>query len=56
MTSPDRPIKIHIGSTVDTVSMEFEKDLKILYLSAEQANDLSKLLAKHANEAGFKER
>jgi hypothetical protein len=50
----DRPIKIHISSTADTVSLEFEKDLKILYLSAEQANDLSKLLARHAAQAGFK--
>jgi hypothetical protein len=50
----DRPIKIHIASTVDTVSIEFEKDLQIVYLSAEQANDLSKMLAKHAIEAGFK--
>ena len=55
MTCPNRSIKIHISSTADTVALEFEKELKILYLSAEQANDLSKLLAKHATDAGFKE-
>jgi len=44
----DRPIKIQIATTSDTVSLEFEKDLKILFLSADQALDLSGLLAKHA--------